>query len=100
VAIAFLQYGALSTVMDLLISELKVWKLYNVDVDETPYIVDVGDKVIIDTEKSLASINGRSALPLKDLFSEYPIVDEGENEIIVRPAQIGRAKLKYRERYL
>ncbi|MCP1285375.1 phage tail family protein [Bacillus sp. S0635] len=100
VAIAFLQYGALSTVMDLLISELKVWKLYNVDVDETPYIVDVGDKVIIDTEKSLASINGRSALPLKDLFSEYPIVNEGENEIIIRPAQIGRAKLKYRERYL
>ncbi|MFJ8457268.1 distal tail protein Dit [Bacillus paramycoides] len=99
-AIAFLQYGALSTPMDMWIEDLKVWKLYSLTIDETPYIVDQGDKVIIDTEKSLVSINGRSALSLKDLFSEYPIVNKGANEIIVRPAQVGGAKLKYRERYL
>ncbi|MGH0686397.1 distal tail protein Dit [Bacillus mycoides] len=100
VAIAFLQYGALSTIMDLQIHELKVWKLYSVNVDETPYIVDQGDKVVIDTNTSLASINGRSAMPLKDLFSEFPVVDKGANEIIVRPAVVGKGKLKYRERYL
>ncbi|MGH0741942.1 distal tail protein Dit [Bacillus paranthracis] len=100
VAIAFLQYGALSTPMDMWIEDLKVWKLYSLTIDETPYIVDQGDKVIIDTEKSLVNINGRSALPLKDLFSEYPIVNKGANEIIVRPSNVGTAKLKYRERYL
>ncbi|MDR4304823.1 phage tail family protein, partial [Bacillus mycoides] len=100
VAIAFLQYGALSTPMDMRMNELKVWKLYSINVDETPYIVDQGDKVIIDTAKSLVSINGSSALPLKDIFSEFPVVDKEANEIIVRPGQVGTAKLKYRERYL
>ncbi|QWI52524.1 distal tail protein Dit [Bacillus mycoides] len=100
VAIAFLKYESEYTIMTLRINELSVWKLYSLNIDETPYIVDAGDKVVIDTANSLVSINGRSAMPYKDLFSEYPTVDEGANEIIVRPASVGRAKLKYRERYL
>ncbi|CAH2462761.1 MULTISPECIES: distal tail protein Dit [Bacillus cereus group] len=99
VAIAFLQYGALSTPMDMWIEDLKVWKLYSVNVDETPYIFDVGDKIQIDTERSLVTINGTNAIALKDIFSSFPVVKRGQNEIIVRPANVGIAELTYRERF-
>ncbi|WP_242296835.1 distal tail protein Dit [Bacillus cereus group sp. BfR-BA-01326] len=100
VAIAFLQYGALSTPMDMWIEDLKVWKLYTINVDETPYIFDAGDKIQIDTEHSLVTINGSNAVALKDMFSRFPKVKRGDNDIIVRPSNIGTAKLTYRERYL
>ncbi|MDM5235462.1 phage tail family protein [Bacillus cereus] len=99
VAIAFLQYGALSTPMDMWIEDLKVWKLYSVNVDETPYIFDVGDKIHIDTERSIVTINGTNAIALKDIFSSFPVVKRGQNEIIVRPANVGIAELTYRERF-
>ncbi|PGT51135.1 phage tail protein [Bacillus cereus] len=99
VAIAFLQYGALSTPMDMRIEDLKVWKLYSVNVDETPYIFDVGDKIQIDTERSLVTINGTNAIALKDIFSSFPVVKRGQNKIIVRPLNIGTAQITYRERF-
>ena len=37
-----------------------------------PFIVDVGDKVIIDTERSLVTINGEDAINLKELLSDFP----------------------------
>ncbi|MEK4707083.1 distal tail protein Dit [Bacillus sp. FSL R10-2780] len=99
VAIAFLQYGSQYTPMDMQIHELKVWKLYSINVDDTPYIFDVGDKIHIDTERSLVTINGTNAIALKDIFSSFPIVKRGQNEIIVRPANVGIAELRYRERF-
>lgn len=55
-----------------------------------------GDKVRIDTEKSLVSINGASAINLKDLFSDYPKINKGQNKLEIMPANIGKAKVIYR----
>lgn len=44
--------------------------------DETPYILDVGDKVQIDTERSLVTINGKNAIGIKDIFSRFPKVNK------------------------
>lgn len=99
IAIAFLQYGALSTPMDMWIEGLKVWKLNTLQVDETPYIINVGDTIQIDTEHSLVTINGENAIKIKDIFSRFPVIKEGVNNIIIRPSNIGTASLTYRERY-
>ncbi|HDR8366361.1 TPA: phage tail family protein, partial [Bacillus cereus] len=67
--------------------------------DNPPYIFDVGDKVVIDTERSLVSINGKKAINLKDIFSDYPVVSKGSNKLEIMPSDVGIAKVTYRERY-
>ncbi|MEB8880022.1 phage tail family protein, partial [Bacillus cereus] len=53
---------------DMSIDDLKIWKVNMNTQDNPPYIFDVGDKVVIDTERSLVSINGKKAINLKDIF--------------------------------
>ncbi|HDR8365631.1 TPA: phage tail family protein, partial [Bacillus cereus] len=67
--------------------------------DNPPYIFDVGDKVVIDTERSLVSINGKKVINLKDIFSDYPVVSKGSNKLEIMPSDVGIAKVTYRERY-
>ncbi|MDA1676787.1 distal tail protein Dit [Bacillus cereus group sp. TH152-1LC] len=64
-----------------------------------PYIVEKGDKVQIDTAKSLISINGTSAINLKDFFSDYPKITKGQNKLEIMPSNIGIAKVTYKERF-
>ncbi|PFP32803.1 distal tail protein Dit, partial [Bacillus cereus] len=56
------------------IDDLKIWKVNMNTQNNPPYIFDVGDKVVIDTERSLVTINGKSAINLKDIFSDYPVI--------------------------
>ncbi|MEB8879320.1 phage tail family protein, partial [Bacillus cereus] len=53
----------------------------------------------IDTERSLVSINGKKAINLKDIFSDYPVVSKGSNKLEIMPSDVGIAKVTYRERY-
>ncbi|MDA1681008.1 distal tail protein Dit [Bacillus cereus group sp. TH152-1LC] len=99
IALGFVAYGDYPPVTDLRISDFKFWKLNKLQIDETPYIFDVGDKIQIDTEHSLVTINGTNAIALKDIFSSFPVVKRGQNEIIVRPANVGISELTYRERF-
>ncbi|PFF30326.1 phage tail protein, partial [Bacillus cereus] len=50
---------------DMRADDLKIWKVNMNTQDNPPYIFDVGDKVVIDTERSLVSINGKKAINLK-----------------------------------
>ncbi|EJQ07385.1 phage tail protein, partial [Bacillus cereus] len=79
--------------------DLKIWKVNMHTQDNPPYIFDVGDKVVIDTERSLVSINGKKAINLKDIFSDYPVVSKGSNKLEIMPSDVGIAKVTYRERY-
>ncbi|MDA2474879.1 distal tail protein Dit [Bacillus cereus group sp. Bce025] len=81
------------------VDDIKVWKVNQNTSDNPPYIIEQGDKVQIDTAKSLVSINGASAINLKDLFSDYLIIAKGQNKLEIMPANIGKAKVIYRERY-
>ncbi|MBL3753692.1 phage tail family protein [Bacillus cereus group sp. TH43LC] len=80
------------------IDDLKIWKLNKVPSNTKPYIFDAGDKVIIDTERSLVTINGENAINLKEIFSNFPIVIRGENRIDIMPPDVN-ATISYRERY-
>ena len=53
---------------DMSIDDLKIWKVNMNTQDNPPYIFDIGDKVVIDTERSLVSINGKS-YKLKKIYS-------------------------------
>ncbi|MGM2607255.1 distal tail protein Dit [Bacillus cereus group sp. BceL008] len=80
------------------IDDLKIWKVNKVPSNAQPYIFDTGDKIVIDTEQSLVTINGKNAINLKEIFSNFPIVIRGENRIDIMPPDVN-ATISYRERY-
>lgn len=59
----------------------------------------LGDKVVIDTENSHVMIEGKDAINIKDIFSNFPIINKGMNTLEIMPSDIGTAKVKYRERF-
>lgn len=81
------------------IDDLKIWKVNMNTQDTPPYIFDVGDKVAIDTERSIVTINGKSAINLKDIFSDYPVINKGSNKLEIMPSTVGIAKVTYKERF-
>ncbi|MHA2895492.1 distal tail protein Dit [Bacillus cereus] len=99
VAVGCIAYGANPPVDVAFIEDVKFWKINTLTIDETPYIFDIGDKIQIDTERSLVTINGTNAIALKDIFSSFPVIKRGQNAVIIRPANVGIAELTYRERF-
>ncbi len=99
IAVGCIAYGTNPPVDVAFIEDVKFWKINTLNVDETPYIFDVGDKIRIDTERSLVTINGKNVIGLKDIFSRFPSVKRGANAIIVRPYNVGSAQMTYREMY-
>ncbi|KAB1343413.1 phage distal tail protein, partial [Bacillus thuringiensis] len=81
------------------VSDLKFWKVNLNNQNTPPYIVDVGDKVVIDTESSHVSIEGKNAINIKDIFSNFPVINKGTNKLEIIPSDIGTAKVTYRERF-
>ncbi|MBG9599993.1 phage tail protein [Bacillus mycoides] len=81
------------------IDDLKIWKVNMNTQSNPPYIFDVGDKVRIDTERSLVTIDGKNAINLKDIFSGYPVIQKGSNKLEIMPSNVGVAKVTYRERF-
>ncbi|QWI68514.1 phage tail family protein [Bacillus mycoides] len=80
------------------IDDLKIWKVNKVPSNTKPYIFDTGDKIVIDTERSLVTINGKNAINIKDIFSNFPKVISGDNRIDIMPPDVN-ATVSYRERY-
>ncbi|MGE6365203.1 distal tail protein Dit [Bacillus paramycoides] len=99
VQISICQFSNNMFSQNMSIDDLKIWKVNMNTQSNPPYIFDVGDKVVIDTERSLVTINGKNAINLKDIFSDFPVVNRGSNTLEIMPANIGKAKVTYRERY-
>lgn len=55
-------------VNEIQIDDLKFWKVNKVPSNTQPYIFDTGDKIVIDTEKSLVTINGKNAINIKRIL--------------------------------
>ncbi|WP_377864684.1 distal tail protein Dit [Bacillus sp. R86525] len=98
VMIAICRYDRNTPVYTMQIDDLKIWKINKVPSNTKPYIFDAGDKVIIDTERSLVTINGKDAINIKDIFSEFPKIIRGDNRIDIMPPDVN-ATISYRERY-
>ncbi|OLR83679.1 phage tail protein [Bacillus sp. MB366] len=99
IQISIMQFQDVPPVEAMSVSDLKFWKV-NLNTKNTPpYIVDVGDKVVIDTENSHVTIEGKNAINIKDIFSNFPVINRGTNELEITPSDIGTARVKYRERF-
>lgn len=98
IQISIMQWQDVPPVEAMTVSDLKFWKVNLNTQNNPPYIFDRGDKIIIDTEKSLVTINGKNAINLKDIFSNFPNIIRGENRIDIMPPDV-KATVSYRERY-
>ncbi|WP_130068074.1 distal tail protein Dit [Bacillus albus] len=99
VQISICQFSNNMFCQDMSIDDLKIWKVNMNTQGNLPYIADKGDKIVVDTERSLVTIEGKSASNIKDLFSSFPIIHKGKNKLEIMPPNIGKAKVTYRERY-
>ncbi|WP_242291385.1 distal tail protein Dit [Bacillus cereus group sp. BfR-BA-01356] len=99
IQISIMQWQDVPPVEAMTVSDLKFWKV-NLNTSNTPpYIVDVGDKVVIDTENSHVTIEGKNAINIKEFFSNFPVINKGNNTLEIMPSDIGTAKVTYRERF-
>ncbi|MEW4068893.1 MULTISPECIES: distal tail protein Dit [Bacillus] len=98
IQISIMQWQDVRPVEAMTVSDLKFWKVNLNTQNNPPYIFETGDKIIIDKEKSLVTINGKKAINLKDFFSNFPTVIRGENRIDIMPPDV-KATVRYRERY-
>jgi len=98
VMIAICKWDNHQPINEIQIDDLKFWKVNKVPSNTQPYIFDTGDKIVIDTEKSLVTINGKNAINIKEIFSNFPIVIRGDNRIDIMPPDVN-ATVSYRERY-
>ncbi|HDR7093639.1 TPA: phage tail family protein, partial [Bacillus thuringiensis] len=99
IQISIMQWQDVPPVEAMSVSDLKFWKVNLNNQNTPPYIFDVGDKVVIDTESSHVSIEGKNAINIKDIFSNFPVINKGINTLEIIPSDIGTAKVKYRERF-
>ncbi|WP_088120216.1 distal tail protein Dit [Bacillus thuringiensis] len=98
VMIAICKWDNHQPINEIQIDDLKIWKVNKVPSNTKPYIFEAGDKIIIDTERSLVTINGINAINIKEFFSNFPKVIRGENRIDIMPPDVN-ATISYRERY-
>ncbi|PET32781.1 phage tail protein [Bacillus anthracis] len=98
VMIAICKWDNHQPVNEIQIDDLKFWKVNKVPFNAQPYIFDTGDKIVIDTEKSLVTINGKNAINIKEIFSNFPVIIRGDNRIDIMPPDVN-ATISYRERY-
>ncbi|PEF93991.1 distal tail protein Dit [Bacillus cereus] len=99
IQISIMQWQDVPPVEAMTVSDLKFWKVNLNNQNTPPYIVDIGDKVAIDTENSHVTIEGKDAINIKDIFSNFPVINKGMNTLEIMPSDIGTAKVKYRERF-
>ncbi|EOO65468.1 distal tail protein Dit [Bacillus mycoides] len=98
VMIAICRFNRNTPVYTMQVDDLKIWKVNNVGDKMKPFIYEAGDKIVIDTAGSLVTINGKDAVNLKDIFSNFPTVIRGRNRLDIMPPDV-KATISYRERY-
>lgn len=91
-----------STAPPVRVMEIDLLRFYKINREIDPSesnIFDVGDKILIDSSRNLVSINGKSCIDQKDVFSEFLKLTRGNNRIDIHPKWVGKKRIKYRERY-
>lgn len=81
------------------ILHIKVFKLAQETVDQTPYIANPGDKITLDNLKKEILINGEDAKNLKDFGGSFFNLHKGDNQLVVHPSNSFKATAKWRNRY-
>src|SRR5690625_1430029 len=83
----------------LRIDKVEVFELLQVHVDQTPYILDIGDTVTFDHENEEILINGEDAMRLKDFGAEFFKLHRGYNQLEINPPDTFDSEIKYRKKF-
>ncbi len=82
------------------INRVKVSQLNDLTVDQTPYILDVGDVVTFDHKNKDILLNGESRKDLKNFGGSFFDINKGVNTLTVSPEGVFDAEVTYRDKYL
>src|SRR5699024_1970124 len=83
----------------LRINYVEVTELKKLTVDQTPYILDVGDTVTFDHELEEVLINGEDAMMLKHFGAQFWRLLPGHNTVMIGPPGAFDATIKFKEKY-
>lgn len=82
------------------INAISVYELRQATIDQTPYILNAGDKVLFDHKDDDILVNGEPRNDLKNFGGSFFKLKKGENMIIVSPEDTFDTKVKFRDKYL
>lgn len=82
------------------INAIKVYKHTSAKVDQTPYILDVGDVVTLDHKTKDILLNGESRKDLKNFGGSFFKLKKGENMLLVSPEDTFETRAIFQERFL
>jgi len=83
----------------LRMNNLEVKEIRQLTVDQTPYILDVGDTVTFDHSTEEILINGQDAMMIKDFGAEFFKLPKGYSQIEINPPDTFTGEVKFREKY-
>lgn len=88
-------------VIEAWIGDIKVWdESATLGVNEIPIIFKAGDKLIVDSAADGIFLNGKPYFNTMDASSQFPILNKGENGIIISPpSSIADGTIKFRKRF-
>jgi len=83
----------------LRMNNLEVKEIRQLTVDQTPYILDVGDTVTFDHATEELLINGQDAMMIKDFGAEFFKLPKGYSQLEINPPDTFTGEVKFREKY-
>lgn len=92
-------FGSTGKPNEIRIEHVKVTRLNKVLVDQTPYILDVGDKLVFDGVNDDILINGEPRNDLKNFGGSFFTLKPGNNALIVSPENTFDVVCKYRDTF-
>lgn len=81
------------------INFIRVFKLEEATIDQTPYIANEGDIITFDHKDDEILINGEDRKDLKDFGASFFKLAKGSNQLVVQPSDSFNTSIKYRERF-
>lgn len=84
----------------LSIGRVRTSKLNSLTVDQTPYVLDVGDVITFDHKDEEILINGEPRMDLKNFGGSFFSLPKGQSTVLISPEDSFDSVLKYREKYL
>ena len=83
----------------LRMNSLEVMEIRQLTVDQTPYVIEEGDEIIIDHADESVYINGVDYMPLRVFGSDFFKLHEGYNQLEINPPDTFSGVIKHREKY-
>jgi predicted phage tail component-like protein len=102
VAKVMVHFGAYGTApaTSQLLDTMRVWKINPVTTIQTPYVIENGDVIEIDTSVPVVRKNGHAWMEEISPISKWFPLHPGTNKIQIMPSDIGTSSMTHKKRWL